>query len=97
MWAPIRGSSAGSPTAILQAQASSGGWIVSVWKRAARGDVVEGEADRETGWRQKIVWPMKPLGRCAVSRLSSSARARAGSKRRQTIAAKQESQYHCHG
>jgi hypothetical protein len=31
-WAPIRGSAAGSPTAMLQAQASSGGWIVSVWK-----------------------------------------------------------------
>ncbi len=29
--AAIRGSSAGSPTAIFQAQASSGGWIVSVW------------------------------------------------------------------
>ena len=32
IWAPIRGSSAGSPTAIRQAQASSGGWIVSVWR-----------------------------------------------------------------
>jgi len=30
-WAAIRGSAAGSPTAIRQAQASSGGWIVSVW------------------------------------------------------------------
>jgi len=30
-WAPIRGSAAGSPTAIRQAQASSGGWIDSVW------------------------------------------------------------------
>jgi hypothetical protein len=28
----MRGSSAGSPTAIRQAQASSGGWIVSVLK-----------------------------------------------------------------
>ena len=41
--APIRGSSAGSPTAIRQAQASSGGWIVSVWNARARGDVVEGQ------------------------------------------------------
>jgi hypothetical protein len=31
-WAAIRGSAAGSPTAIRQAQASSGGWIASVWK-----------------------------------------------------------------
>ncbi len=30
--AAMRGSAAGSPTAIRQAQASSGGWIVSVWK-----------------------------------------------------------------
>ena len=50
-----------------------------------------------SGCSQKIVWPMKPSGRCAASRLSSSARARPESKRRQTIAAKQESQYHCHG
>ncbi len=40
---------------------------------------------------------MKPFGRWTASRLSSSARARSGSKRRQTIAAKQESQYHCQG
>ncbi|HSS32951.1 MAG TPA: hypothetical protein VLL27_06675 [Solirubrobacterales bacterium] len=40
---------------------------------------------------------MKPSSRCTASRLSSSARERAGSKRRQTIAAKQESQYHCQG
>ena len=32
IWRAMRGSSAGSPTAIRQAQASSGGWIVSVWK-----------------------------------------------------------------
>ena len=32
IWAAIRGSAAGSPTAIRQAQASSGGWIVSVCK-----------------------------------------------------------------
>ena len=43
-WAAIRGSAAGSPTAIRHAQASSGGWIVSVCKGAARGDVVEGQA-----------------------------------------------------
>ena len=30
MVAAIRGSAAGSPTAIRQAQASSGGWIVEV-------------------------------------------------------------------
>ena len=35
IWRQIRGSAAGSPTAIRQAQASSGGWIVSVW-RASR-------------------------------------------------------------
>ena len=34
MWAPIRGSAAGSPTAIRQAQASSGGWIVPVWNES---------------------------------------------------------------
>ena len=40
---------------------------------------------------------MNPSSRIALSRLSSSARERSGSKRRQTIAAKHESQYHCHG
>jgi len=40
--------------------------------------------------------PACPCWWCS-SRVSSSARARSGSKRRQTIAAKQESQYHCHG
>jgi hypothetical protein len=40
---------------------------------------------------------MKPSGRIALSRLSSSSRERPLSKRLQTIAAKHESQYHCHG
>ena len=35
-------------------------------------------APSETGRSQKIVWPMKPSSRWAASRLSSSARARAG-------------------
>ena len=43
-WAATRGSPAGSPTAIRQAQASSGGWIVSVCSARARGDVVEERA-----------------------------------------------------
>jgi hypothetical protein len=49
------------------------------------------------GWSQKMTWPTNPSGRQARKSVSSSARERSGSKRRQTIAAKQESQYHCHG
>ena len=39
---------------------------------------------------------MKPPSE-ALSRVASSRRAPGGSKRRRTIAWKQESQYHCHG
>ena len=46
---------------------------------------------------QKIVCPMKPSSRCAASSDSSSRRDRDGSKCRQVIAVKHESQYHCHG
>jgi len=50
-----------------------------------------------SGVFQKIVWPMKPSSRSTDSSVSSSRRDRSASKRRQTIAAKHESQYHCHG
>ncbi len=50
-----------------------------------------------SGVFQKIVCPMKPSSRCAASSDSSSRRECDGSKCRQLIAAKHESQYHCHG
>ncbi|HTY96342.1 MAG TPA: hypothetical protein VMB91_04835 [Solirubrobacteraceae bacterium] len=40
---------------------------------------------------------MKPSLRAALSSVSSSARERCGSNRRQAIADRHESQYHCHG
>ena len=50
-----------------------------------------------TGRSQKVMWPMKPSSRAERSSVSSSWRGRLGSRRRQEIAAKQESQYHCQG
>jgi hypothetical protein len=50
-----------------------------------------------SGVFQKIVCPMKPSSYWEASSDSSSSREWSGAKRRQTIAWKQESQYHCQG
>ena len=92
----MRGSSRGSPTAMLQAHPSSGGWMVCVVRSLRESTLYLTARCPSMRFPQKIVCPMKP-SLLAFSSVSSSRRARCGSHRRRTIAWKHESQYHCHG
>ena len=83
-WAAIRGSSAGSPTAMRQAQASSGGWIVEVLGAVFEATLYVQRRCQSTWPCQKIVCPMKPSSDPPASRLRSSlgrGRDRSGARR----------------
>ncbi len=86
----------GSPAATRsQANASSGVWMLAVAVSPHGRAVAYSGARRQRGCAcQNAVCGTNPSARPARSSVRSSARARAGSKRLQTIAWKHESQYH---